>query len=85
LLELHVTKPVFAIAALAIALGATSVRAQGYDSRYPVCMHVFGELAGERMDCIFTSMPVCQAAASGRPATCLINPYFAPASRPHRR
>jgi uncharacterized protein DUF3551 len=84
LFEVHVTKSTVAIAVLALALGATSVRAQGYDPRYPVCIHVFGELEGERMDCIFTSIPQCQVAASGRPAMCLINPYFTPPSRPRR-
>jgi hypothetical protein len=79
------TKSVFAIGALVLALGATSaVRAQRYDPRYPVCIHVFGELEGERMDCVFTSIPQCQLAASGRPAMCLINPYFVPPTRPRR-
>ena len=73
-------KPVFAILALALTVVATSVQAQTYDPSYPVCMHVYGELEGERMDCIFTSLAQCAATASGRPATCLINPYFAPPS-----
>jgi hypothetical protein len=76
-LEVHVVKPIFAILALAMAFAATSVQAQTYDPNYPVCMHVYGELEGERMDCIFTSLAQCAATASGRPATCLINPYFA--------
>lgn len=79
------TKPALAIIALAIALSATSVRAQTYDPRYPVCMHVYGDLEGERLDCFFTSLPQCQASASGRSAMCLINPYFAPASGQRRR
>jgi len=83
--EVYVTKSLFAIIALAMALSANSVRAQTYDPRYPVCMQVFGELEGERMDCIFTSLAQCQASASGRPAVCLINPYFAPAPAPGRR
>lgn len=59
--------------------------AQMYDPRYPVCMHVYGSLIGERMDCIFTSWNQCQAAASGLPATCLVNPFYAPESvRPRR-
>lgn len=68
---------IFAILALATALAATSVQAQMYDPNYPVCMHVYGALEGERMDCIFTSIAQCQATASGRSAMCLINPYFA--------
>jgi hypothetical protein len=78
--RLRVVNLVFAIVALATALMATSVKAQMYDPKYPVCMHVYGELEGERMDCIFTSLAQCAATASGRPATCLINPYFAQTS-----
>ena len=68
---------IFAILALATAFAVPAVRAQWYDPDYPVCMHVFGSLEGERMDCIFTSIPQCQATASGLPAMCVINPYFA--------
>jgi hypothetical protein len=80
-----VVKVVFGILALAMAVIATSVQAQMYDPSYPVCMHVYGELEGERMDCIFTSLAQCAATASGRSATCLINPYFAPTSGRRRR
>jgi hypothetical protein len=80
-----VTRFFLAIIAAATALGATSLRAQTYDPRYPVCMQVFGELEGERMDCIFTSLAQCQASASGRPAVCLINPYFTSAPERRRR
>ena len=59
--------------------------AQTYDPSYPVCMHVFGELEGERMDCIFTSLTQCQASASGRAATCLVNPYFVAKLEQRRR
>ena len=74
----------FAILALAMGL-ATPVQAQMYDPNYPVCMHVYGELEGERMDCIFTSLAQCTATASGRSATCLINPYVAHTSGRRRR
>ena len=67
---------IFSIVLLGLALSAGSAKAQLYDPRYPVCLHVYGELEGERMDCIFTSLAQCSASASGRPATCLINPYF---------
>jgi hypothetical protein len=84
-MEGGVVKPVFAFQALSLALTATAARAQTYDPNYPVCMHVYGMLEGDRMDCIFTSMAQCAATASGRAATCLINPYFAPRSSRHRR
>ena len=69
-------KATFAVLALAAVISAGSARAQLYDPSYPVCLHVFGELEGERMDCIFKSLAQCAAAASGRAATCLVNPYF---------
>ncbi|ODM70799.1 DUF3551 domain-containing protein [Bradyrhizobium elkanii] len=77
------------LGALLLALGVLwttrPASAQMYDPRYPVCMHVYGELVGERMDCIFTSLDQCQAGAVGLPATCLVNPYYAPRSaRPYR-
>jgi hypothetical protein len=71
---------IFTILSLAMVLIATPVRAQTYDHSHPVCMHVYGDLEGERIDCIFTSLAQCAATASGRSATCLINPYFAPTS-----
>ncbi|WP_271585850.1 DUF3551 domain-containing protein [Bradyrhizobium sp. CCBAU 53415] len=83
-------KSVLAVSVLGMSLAAFAMSApacaQTYDPRAPVCLHVFGELEGERMDCIFPSFAQCQAAASGRPATCLTNPYFAQASevRPAR-
>jgi hypothetical protein len=74
---------IFAVLALATAFAVPAAQAQMYNPDYPVCLHVFGSLDGERMDCIFTSIPQCQATASGRSAMCLINPYFA--GRPVRR
>jgi Protein of unknown function (DUF3551) len=76
-----------------LALGAVSAtapaRAQTYDPNYPVCMQVFGPL--NYFDCRFTSIPQCQATASGRAAQCVVNPYPAygneelPPTRHHRR
>jgi hypothetical protein len=80
-LEVGVVKLIFAILALSMAFGTTAARAQLYDPNYPVCMHVYVALEGERMDCIYTTWEQCAASASGRPATCLINPYFAPNRR----
>jgi hypothetical protein len=74
---------IFAVLAVAMAFAGPGAQAQMYNPDYPVCLHVFGSLDGERMDCIFTSIPQCQATASGRSAMCLINPYFA--GRPVRR
>jgi len=69
-------RPIFAILSLAAVLAAAPVRAQTCAPDYPVCMHVYGDLEGDRIDCIFTSLAQCAATASGRSAMCLINPYF---------
>jgi hypothetical protein len=78
---------VLLVAGTLLALSPAS--AQTYDPRYPICMHVYGEKLGDRMDCIFTSLGQCAATASGLPATCLINPYYVHAGKlspayPHR-
>lgn len=78
-----------AIIAAATILAAGPARAQAYDPNYPVCMHLYGGLmgGGEWIDCSYTSLPQCKATASGRPAMCEINPYYAgpPRRTPARR
>ncbi len=78
-----VTSAIVAIVALVTAAPAP---AQTYDPRYPVCMHVYGgEMGGgDWIDCSYTSMPQCEASASQRGATCLINPYHENARMPRR-
>jgi Protein of unknown function (DUF3551) len=76
----------FAIGTIA---AAAPVSAQTYAPDYPVCLHVYGR--SSYIECGYTSMPQCQATASGRSAQCEINPYFAyaeppvPAYRRHHR
>lgn len=72
------------LALLTLMAVTTASSAQTYAPDHPVCMHVYGEELGDRMDCIFSSLAQCAAAASGLPATCLINPYHAPARQPQR-
>jgi hypothetical protein len=79
-----------AIVAIGMLFAPAPALAQTYDPGYPVCMHVYGEELGDRMDCIFTSLAQCAATAYGLPATCLINPYYAsarklPSTRSNRR
>ncbi|MHC1947431.1 DUF3551 domain-containing protein [Bradyrhizobium sp. UFLA06-06] len=76
----------FAIAAFAVALAGPAA-GQAYDPNYPVCMHVYGGRVGggNYIDCSFTSIPQCQASASGRGAMCSVNPFFAPPQPPKRR
>jgi hypothetical protein len=82
------------IRALAIfAIGTISAgpaAAQTYDPAYLVCLHVYPSLEGSYYECAYTSLPQCNASASGRAAQCVINPYFAGAGEPanyrrHRR
>jgi Protein of unknown function (DUF3551) len=72
------------ILALAIlAIGTVSIgptAAQTYDPDYPVCLHVWGPV--NYYECRYTSLPQCNASASGRAAQCAINPYFASARVP---
>jgi hypothetical protein len=61
------------------ASAASTVQAQTFDPRYPVCQHNY-RWGGEDYDCRFTSLAQCQASASGLPAQCVNNPYVANAS-----
>jgi hypothetical protein len=73
-----------ALAILAIGTISTGTAgAQTYDPAYPVCLRVHAHY----YECRYTSLPQCNASASGRAAQCFINPYFASAEAPagHRR
>jgi Protein of unknown function (DUF3551) len=76
-----------ALAILAIGTISTGTAgAQTYDPAYPVCLRVHTHY----YECRYTSLPQCNASASGRAAQCFINPYFASAEVPagyrrHRR
>jgi hypothetical protein len=73
---MRITTPTIVFAGTLLAAGP--VRAQTYDPNYPVCLQVFGRVG--YIDCRYTSLPQCNMSASGRPATCLVNPYYAGAS-----
>ncbi|WP_445217984.1 DUF3551 domain-containing protein [Bradyrhizobium sp. Pa8] len=70
----------FALIAFAGALlTAAPSHAQTFDPSFPVCMHVYSGAnggGGEWYDCSFTSLPQCRATASGRSASCDVNPYY---------
>ena len=76
-----------------LAIGTVSMQpasAQTYDPAYPVCLHVYPWGGGDYYECRYTTLPQCNASASGRAAQCVINPYFANAGEPagyrrHRR
>jgi hypothetical protein len=68
------------ILAIGTILAAVPVQAQTYDPHYPVCMKLYsaGQAGGgEWIDCSYASLAQCGASASGRPAMCVVNPYFA--------
>jgi Protein of unknown function (DUF3551) len=73
--------PFLTLTAIATLFVAADASAQTYDPRYPVCMHVYTPGGwgggGDYYDCSFTSLPQCRATASGRSASCDLNPYYA--------
>lgn len=84
--------PALAILALGVVSAAAPARAQTYDPRFPICMHVISSRGGAREDCRFYTMAQCLQTASGLAAQCNINPFyagardpFAPSVRPYRR
>jgi hypothetical protein len=62
-------------ALIAIGMIAAVQPASGQAAGYPFCIRGcdYGSGLG---DCSFSSYQQCQAAASGRAATCAANPYF---------
>ena len=78
---------ILVLAILAIGMVSTGpAAAQTYDLAYPVCLRAHGHY----YECRYTSLPQCNASASGRAAVCVVNPYFANAEEPpgyrrHRR
>ena len=71
------------ILTIATVLVAAPARAQTYDPSYPVCLQAYGP-SGNNIDCSYTSLPQCNASASGLSAQCVINPYFVRAQMPAR-
>jgi hypothetical protein len=60
---------------------AAPVRTQTYDPSYPVCLQTEG--GDNYIECRYTSLPQCNASASGRAAQCVVNPFFAhPTKKP---
>ena len=79
-----------AIWTMATVCVAPSVRAQTYDPAYPVCLQVYQGMADFYFECSYTSLAQCNASASGRAASCVVNPYYAgpktaAPGRKHRR
>jgi hypothetical protein len=78
--------PALAIFIIAAVLAATPAPAQTYDPKYPVCLQVYQGFVDYYFECAYTSMAQCNMSASGRAASCVVNPYYAGAkSKPERR
>jgi hypothetical protein len=56
---------------------ATPAVAQTYGPEYPVCLHQYHWGGGDNFNCTFASLAQCAMSASGLPAECVINPYYA--------
>jgi hypothetical protein len=68
--------PVLIILALGTVFCAAPATAQTYDPNYPVCLQIYDDMVHYTFECAYTSMPQCQASASGRNAQCVVNPYY---------
>jgi hypothetical protein len=74
------------ILALAAVQTTAPAQAQTYDPAYPVCLQIYQGMVDYYFECRYTSIPQCQASASGRAAQCVVNPYYAkPVPRKKRR
>jgi hypothetical protein len=85
----HAHAPALAVAIVAATLAlAAPARAQTYDPAYPVCLQVYQGFVDYYFECAYQTMAQCQASASGRSASCVVNPYYkgraAPAPRRKR-
>jgi hypothetical protein len=77
--------PALAILTIAAALTAPPALAQTYDPKYPVCLQVYQGFVDYYFECAYTSMPQCQMSASGRAASCVVNPYYTGSKSPPGR
>ncbi len=59
----------------AVILAAAPAAAQTYDPSYPVCLQKW-EWGGSTFECAYSSWDQCRAAAAGRAAMCVDNPYW---------
>jgi hypothetical protein len=75
--EARMRVPTLAILMIATILTATPARAQTYDPAYPVCLQIYQGWNDYYFECAYTSLPQCNASASGRAAQCIVNPYYA--------
>jgi Protein of unknown function (DUF3551) len=78
--------PALAILTIATVSAAPSALAQTYDPGYPVCLQIYQGYVDYYFECAYTSLAQCNASASGRSASCVVNPYYkGPKASPARR
>lgn len=78
--------PALAMLTVAAALAVTPALAQTYDPKYPVCLQVYQGYVNYYFECAYTSLAQCNMSASGRAASCVVNPYYVGAkASPGRR
>jgi hypothetical protein len=63
-----------ALAAIGLLFASVSAHAQTYDPSYPICMQIYGPVG--YFDCRYASLEQCRYLATGRSASCAVNPYF---------
>jgi hypothetical protein len=68
---------VLVILAVGVVYRAAPAQAQTYDPNYPVCLQIYDDMVHYYFGCRYTSIPQCQASASGRAAQCVVNPFYA--------
>jgi hypothetical protein len=74
--------PALTILATFAVLTAAPAMAQTFGGNAPICLHRWYWGGGSTYYCEYASMAQCQATASGLPATCVENPYFANTQAP---
>jgi hypothetical protein len=75
-MEVLMRRLVLVILAVGMVHAVAPARAQTYDPRYPFCLQIYDDMVHYTFECAYTSMPQCQASASGRNASCVANPYY---------
>jgi hypothetical protein len=68
--------------AITVLAAAAPAQAQTFGGNYPFCVQYYSRGGSRYTDCAYSSMEQCQAAASGRSAMCLTNPYCTSAQVP---
>ena len=75
--SLHTRTPALCVAVLSATLAfAAPATAQTYDPAYPVCLQVYQGFVDYYFECAYQTMAQCQMSASGRSASCVVNPYY---------